>query len=121
MFDFDRLDSIAKHLILDLTIGHRKTVMLSLMFGPGINLEALEISIRSFCIDEDSPTRRAIPATDPLIFVDAMEKLRGLRWINHIFHGHEDWPFAGIRYLNCRQFAPMVPGTEIRGNSRQLE
>ena len=83
MLDFDRLDSIAKHLILNLAIGHGKAVMLSLMFGPGINLEAFEVGIRSFCIDKDSPTRRAIAATNPLIFMDLMEKLRGLCWIDH--------------------------------------
>ena len=75
MLDFDRLDSIAKHLILTLTIGNGKTVMLSLMFGPRIDLKGLNVDIRIFRIDEDSPTRRTIAATNPLILMDLMEKL----------------------------------------------
>ena len=95
--------------------------MLSLMFSPGINFEAFQVGIRSFCIDKDSPTCRAIAATNPLIFMDLMEELRSLSWVDHIFHRDEDWPLAGIRFLNCRQFAPMIPGTEIGGNSWQPE
>ena len=53
--------------------------MLSLMFGPGVNLVALEVGIPSFCIDKDSPTCRTVTATNPLVFVDLMEKLRSLR------------------------------------------
>jgi hypothetical protein len=41
-----------------LMIGNRKTIMLALMFGPGINLEGLKVGVRSFCVDEDSPTPR---------------------------------------------------------------
>ncbi len=37
----DRFDGIAEHLLLDLAIGHCESVMLSFVFGPGINLEAL--------------------------------------------------------------------------------
>ena len=34
MFDFDRLDSIAQHLIFNVTICHCETIMLPLMFSP---------------------------------------------------------------------------------------
>ena len=58
----DRFDCIAEHLLLDLAIGHCKSVMLSLVLGPGINLEALQIGIPSFSISEDpqliAPSRR---------------------------------------------------------------
>ena len=74
MLNLNRLDSISEHLMLNLTIGHGETVMLPLMFGPGINLEAFEVDIRSFCIDEDSPTRRTIAPANPLILVDGMEE-----------------------------------------------
>src|SRR5271163_2271040 len=121
MLDFDRPDGIAKHLMLNLTVGYRKSVVLSHMFGPGINLEALEVGVRSFCIDEDSPARRTIAPTNPLILVNVMEKLGCLRWIDHILHRDEDWPLAEIRLFKCRQFAPMIPGTKIGGNSRQPE
>ena len=41
MFDLERLNGIAEHAILNLAIGHGETIMLSLMFGPGIDLETL--------------------------------------------------------------------------------
>jgi len=41
MSDLDRPDRIAQHPILNLAISHGETIMLSLMFGPGINHEAL--------------------------------------------------------------------------------
>ena len=39
MSDFYGLKSIGKHLSFDFAISHGKTVMLPLMFGPGIDLE----------------------------------------------------------------------------------
>src|ERR1700688_3403698 len=65
----NRLEGIAQHPLLDLTIGLRKPVMLSFVFGPGINFKALEIDSRCLCIDEDSPAYRAIPAANALIFM----------------------------------------------------
>jgi hypothetical protein len=46
MPNLDRPNNIAKHLIFNLAIGYRETVMLSLMFGPGIKREALEIGVQ---------------------------------------------------------------------------
>ena len=45
MPDLDRLDSVTKDLILDFTVGNCEAVVLALMFGPGINFEALEVEI----------------------------------------------------------------------------
>jgi len=121
MPDLDGLDSIAQHLLFNLLIGNGEPIMLSLMFGPGVNLESLKVGIRGFCIEKDSPTCRTVTATNPLILVDLMEKLRSLRWIDHIFHCDEDWPAAGIGLRKCCRLSPMIPGTEIGRDRRQPE
>jgi hypothetical protein len=47
-----------------------------------------------------------------------MEELRGFPWIDYILHCHEHRPLSEIRFHKCRQFSPMIPGTEIGRNTR---
>ena len=60
VLDLDRFDGIAEHLFLHLTIGLSEAVMLPLVFRPRVDLEALQVCIRCFCIDEDPPAYCAI-------------------------------------------------------------
>ena len=113
MLYLNRLEGIAEHLLLDLTIGLRKTVMLPFVLSPGINLKALEIDIRGLCIDEDSPAYRAISAANALIFVDLTEKLGSLRRVDHIFHGDEDRPLVEVRLHDHGWFNPVIPNAEV--------
>ena len=121
MLYLNRLEGIAEHLLLDLTIGLRKTVMLSFMFSPGINLEALEIDIRGLCIDKDSPAYRAISAANALIFVDLTEKLGSFRRVDDIFHGDEDRPLVGVGRFNHGWFNPVIADGEVYLRIRQME
>ena len=88
---------MAEHLFLNLSVGLSEAVMLSLVFRPRVDFEALQVGIRCFCIDEDPPAYGAIAATNSLILVDLMEKLGSFRRINYILHGDEDRPLVGGR------------------------
>jgi hypothetical protein len=95
--------------------------MLPLVFRPRVDFEALQVGVRCFCIDEDSPTYRAIAATDTLIVVDLMEKLGSFRRINHILHGDEDRSLVGVRFLDHGRLNPVIPDAEIQLSIRQSE
>src|SRR5579863_860693 len=92
VLDLNRFDGVAEHLFLNLTVGLSETVMLPLVFRPGVDFKALQVGIRCFCIDEDPPAYGAVAATNALIVVDLMEKLGSFRRINDILHGDEDRP-----------------------------
>src|ERR1700733_642059 len=121
VLDLDRLDGVAEHLFLNLTVGSSEAVMLPLVFRPRVDFEALQVCIRCFCIDEDPPAYRAIAATNALIVVDLMQELRSFRRINYILHGDEDRPLVGSRFLDHGRFNPVIPDAEIQLSIRQSE
>src|SRR3984885_2734900 len=121
MLYLNRLEGIAEHLLLDLTIGLRKTVMLPFVFSPGINLKALEIDIRSPCIDEDSPAYRAISAANALIFVDFTEKLGSFGRLDDISQCDKDRPQVKVGLLNHGWFHPVIPVAEVYLCIRQFQ
>ena len=116
---FDRFDGIPEHLFLSLTVGMGETVVLPLVFCPGVDFEAFEVSVRCFCIDEDSPAYRAIAATNSLIVMDLTEKLVSFHRINYILHSDEDRPIVGLRFLDHGRFNPVIPNAEIQLSIRQ--
>jgi hypothetical protein len=117
----NRLEGIAEHVHLDLTIGLRKPVMLPFVFGPRINFKALEIDTRCLCIDEDSPAYRAISAANALIFMDFTEKLGSFRRVDDIFQCDEDRPLFKVGLLNHGWFHPEIPDAEVYLRVGKLE
>jgi hypothetical protein len=117
----DGFEGITKHPLLQFAIRQREAVMLSLVFGPGINLKTLQIDIRSFCIKENSPARRAVTATNSLILVDLMEELRRLCWIDNILQSDEDRPLIRGRFLKHGGLDPVIPSAEVHCRIRQLK
>jgi hypothetical protein len=91
----DWFAGITEHSILHLAIGQREAVMLSLVFGPGVNLKALQIDIRSFRIEKNSPARGAVTAANSLIFVDLMQELRRFLRIDEYFTVTRTGPSSG--------------------------
>ena len=121
VLDLDRFDGVAEHLFLSFTVGSSEPVMLPLVFRPRVDFEALQVGVRRFCIHLDSAAYRAIAAANTLVVVDLMEKLGSFRRINHIFHGDEDRPLVGVRFLDHDRFNPVIPDAEIQLSIRQSE
>src|ERR1700722_19035066 len=82
MPNLERLRREFCHLLLELSIGHRESIMLALMLPPGIHQEAFQIMVRMLGIEEDAPASGAVAPSYALILVDRIEELRGILGID---------------------------------------
>jgi hypothetical protein len=64
MTNADRLPSEAEHLIFNGSVSNRKSIVLALVFRPGIDEEGLHIVPRGFGIIVHAPTRRSVAAAN---------------------------------------------------------
>src|SRR5580700_3362860 len=97
VMDPDRLECATDHLIFNRSISERKTIMLSLVFGPRIDEKSLKILPWKFGVIIHTPARRAVSAANSLILVNRFEKFVGFVRIHLVFNGNKHRTLVGLR------------------------
>src|SRR5580704_13135889 len=113
MPNLERLRREFCYLFLELSIGHRESIMLALMLPPGIHQKAFQIMLRMLGIEEDAPASGTVAPADALILVDRIEELRSILGIDGVFHGNHDRSLFRLGLNKHGRFAPMIPVSQI--------
>jgi hypothetical protein len=100
------------------TLTNSEAVMLAKVLCPGAHDKCFEVAVCVLKVPANSPSGRAVAASDASVLMHGPDKLRYLLRIHVIFNRNKDRAAGtGIGIHDSRQ-APMIPWRQIRAYVR---